>query len=451
MLPTRLAVWLFALALLPFLAGIGYAIIDGSDPSFSAAVAVLGFAFDAAIFLLLLTDAALAKRYRRLCVRRERPASLSVGVQNEVVIVVENTGRRRLRLLIRDEPPPAFAAEPALLKATVPAYGWVRLPYQLLPNERGTFPFGDLHVRLRGPLGLAWRDRTVPAADQVSVYPNLLEVRRYEAMMRSTLLRVGGYHLKRMPGAGREFSHFRDYTVDDDYRSINWKATARRAKPITSVFESEHSQDIIFCLDVGRMMAARVGTLSKLDHAINAVLMLTHVSQRFQDNLGLLVFSHTVHRYLLPAKGRAQYAQFLKAIYTVQPELAYVNYREAFEYLIARHPKRALTMVFTDLLDTVVSSEYQGAVRLLQRFHLPLTLAVADVPLQALAARAPTTPDEMYDVLVARDLLHGRAELLRSLERQGVMVVDTVPERLTIDAVNRYLALKTGAGAAASV
>jgi uncharacterized protein (DUF58 family) len=102
-------------------------------------------------------------------------------------------------------------------------------------------------------------------------------------------------------------------------------------------------------------------------------------------------------------------------------------------------------MVFTDLLDSVVSAEYRDAVQLLQRFHLPVTLAVADAPLQTLAARVPATPEEMYDIAVARDLLHGRAELLRGLERQGILVVDTVPERLTIDAVNRYLALKTGA------
>jgi len=105
---------------------------------------------------------------------------------------------------------------------------------------------------------------------------------------------------------------------------------------------------------------------------------------------------------------------------------------------------RILTLVFTDLLDTVVSSEYRDAVRLLRRFHLPVTLAVADVPLQNLAARTPETTGQMYDVLVARDLLQARAELLRGLERDGVMVLDTVPERLTIDAVNRYLALKTG-------
>jgi uncharacterized protein (DUF58 family) len=139
-------------------------------------------------------------------------------------------------------------------------------------------------------------------------------------------------------------------------------------------------------------------------------------------------------------------ARFLQVLYGVQPELCYVNYREAFQYLVARHPKRALTMVFTDLLDSTVSAEYRDSIQLLQRFHLPLTLAVADVPLQELAAHSPQDVEQLYDIAVARDLLTGRAELLRSLERQGVMVVDTVPERLTIDAVNRYLALKATQG-----
>ncbi|HYV36973.1 MAG TPA: hypothetical protein VE988_14800, partial [Gemmataceae bacterium] len=153
-----------------------------------------------------------------------------------------------------------------------------------------------------------------------------------------------------------------------------------------------------------------------------------------------------VHEYIPPAKGRAQHARFLQVLYNVQPELCYVNYREAFQHLVARHPKRALTMVFTDLLDSVVSAEYRDAIGLLKRFHMPLTLAVADVPLRELGETTPTDVAQLYDVVVARDLLTGRAELLKGLERQGVMVVDTVPERLTIDAVNRYLALKTTQG-----
>jgi uncharacterized protein (DUF58 family) len=448
MVPTRSTVLLLVFGLLLWLTGYVLPLLPVAQAGgMMQAVRWLVFGFFGGILLLMGLDALLARRASRpaqLAIRRERPARLSLGVDNDVVLFVENRGRRRLRLLVRDLPPPSFRADPPLLDAAVPGHGWARLAYRLLPTERGNFSFGDVAVRCRGPLGLACVDRLFSAAEGVQVYPNLLEVRRYEALVRSTLVRTGGYRAKRLPGAGREFSHYRDYTQDDDFRHVSWKATARRNKPITSVFESEHSQDIFFCLDVGRMMAARVGTLTKLDHAINAVLMLTHVSQTFQDNLGLLVFSHTVHLYLPPAKGRAQHARFLQALYSVKPELCYVNYREAFAHLVGRHPKRALTMVFTDLLDDVVSREYLEAAALLRRFHLPLTLAVADVPLQQLAARRPEDADELYDVLVARDLLDGRAELLSSLERQGALVLDTVPDRLTIDAVNRYLALKTG-------
>jgi uncharacterized protein (DUF58 family) len=316
--------------------------------------------------------------------------------------------------------------------------------YRLLPTDRGNFDFGDIYLRCQGPLGLACVDRRAPAAESVPVFPNLLEIRRYEALVRSTLVLAGGYRTLRLPGAGREFSHFRDYTPDDDYRSVNWKATARRTKPVTAVYESEHSQDIIFCLDVGRMMATRVGALTKLDHAINAVLLLAHVSQTFQDNLGLLVFSHAVHLYLPPAKGRGQQARFLQALYSIKAELSAADYKEAFGHLIGRHPKRCLTMVFTDLLDDVVSRDYLDAALLLKQFHLPLTLAVADVPLRDLAARTPSDARSLADVLVARDLLHARADLLRRLEKQGLPVLDTVPDQLTTDAVNRYLTLKTG-------
>ncbi len=447
MVPGRATVWLLVAGLLLWLACLAAPALPGVSPGAAASGRALVHGFDGCVILLFLADgllAARALRGERLTVRRERPARLSLGVPNEVTLVFDHRGGRARAVRVRDEPPAEFAAEPAVLDAVLPPRGRLRLSYRLRPTSRGNFAFGGLTVRCRGPLGLAWADRRLPLGETVQVYPNLLEVRRYEALVRTTLVRAGGYRAKRLPGAGREFSHYRDYVPDDDYRHVGWKATARRNKPVTAVFESEHSQDVIFCLDVGRMMAARVGALTKLDHAINAVLMLAHVSQTFQDNLGLLVFSHTVHLYLPPAKGRGQHARFLQALYAVQPAYCHVNYREAFSHLTSRHPKRALTLVFTDLLDAVVSREYVAAASLLRRFHFPVTLAVADVPLRELAARRPDDLASLYDVIVARDLLAGRAELLQSLERQGVMVLDTVPERLTVDAVNRYLALKTG-------
>lgn len=445
MLPTRTTVALFALGLLLASAALLMPLVVPRTDTLVDASRWLVIGFDGVVALAFLLDAWLVSRQPALSVRRDRPSRLSLGVENEITLILDNLADRPHTVLVRDLPPPLFPAVPTLLAAELPPHGRVRLSYRLTPTERGNFAFGDVHLRSRGPLGLAWIDQSVPCGEEVQVVPNLMEIRRYEALVRATLVRTGGYRTRRLPGAGREFSHFRDYTVDDDYRAVNWKATARRGRPITAVHESEHSQDVLFCLDVGRMMAGRVGRLSKLDHAINAILMLAHVSQTFQDNLGLLVFSHRVHRYLPPAKGRAQQAHFLQALYGVQPELCYVNYREAFSHLIAAHPKRALVMVFTDLLDATASAEYRDAARLLRRFHLTLTLAVADVPLQQLAATVPDTMEQTYDVLVARDLLQGRAEMLRGLEREGVLVLDTVPERLTVDAVNRYLALKTGA------
>src|SRR5262249_12130892 len=146
-----------------------------------------------------------------------------------------------LRLTARDEAPPLFRVEPLTIDAVIPRHGWAKIVYRLLPTERGNFTFGDVWLRIRGPLGLARIDRHLPAAEPVQVYPNLLELARYEALVRTTLVRSGGYRAKRLPGAGREFSHYREFTPDDDYRHVSWKATARRHKPITSVYESEHS------------------------------------------------------------------------------------------------------------------------------------------------------------------------------------------------------------------
>src|SRR5262249_46299058 len=154
--------------------------------------------------LLFLIDVRLARRSTHLRVRRDRPARLSLGADNDIVLILENLTNRALRIIVRDMPPAQFRAEPSVLDSTLGGRRTVRLTYNLLPTERGDFPFGDIHLRIRGPLGLAWIDRAIPAAETVPVYPNLLEVRRYEALLRSTLTRTGGYRTRRFLGGGRE-------------------------------------------------------------------------------------------------------------------------------------------------------------------------------------------------------------------------------------------------------
>src|SRR5439155_23246824 len=128
---------------------------------------------DLAIFLLSFLDILLARRGFKVHAERERPARLSVGVDNDITILLENHGGRR-QIILRDDPPQGFHADPPLLEVNLPAHGWVRLNYRLLPTERGRFFYGDIHVRSRGPLGLAWIDRVLPAREEVQDYPNLL-------------------------------------------------------------------------------------------------------------------------------------------------------------------------------------------------------------------------------------------------------------------------------------
>jgi len=210
MVPTRTTVGLLLVGLAIWLTSYILPLLPLANPAeYFRAVRWLVYDYYAGVFILLSYDAWLAwraSRPERLSVRRERPARLSLGVDNDIVLVLDNNGRRRLRLLVRDLPPPSFRAEPPLLDAVVPGHGWARLLYRLLPTERGNLTFGDVAVRCRGPLGLACVDRMLPAAESVQVYPNLLEVRRYEALVRTTLVRAGGYRAKRLPGTGREFS-----------------------------------------------------------------------------------------------------------------------------------------------------------------------------------------------------------------------------------------------------
>ena len=208
MLPTRLTVWLFVF---------GLALVPPGVLWPTARWLLLGY--EIGIFALFILDAVLAGRSYQFRVRRDRPARLSLGAENEIAVVIENPTARRMRLIARDEAPAGFPAVPPLLEGTVPAHGTLTLPYRLLPTARGDCNFGDIHLRCRGPLGLAWRDRRVTAGETVAVYPNLLETRRYEALLRATLVQAGGYRTRRRLGGGREFSHFRDYTVDDDFRS----------------------------------------------------------------------------------------------------------------------------------------------------------------------------------------------------------------------------------------
>ncbi|MFN3649363.1 MAG: DUF58 domain-containing protein [Armatimonadota bacterium] len=430
-LPSRRMLLLAALGLAP-------AALAVVSPAFFA-VALL---YLAVCGVLMAGNALLGIRPKDVEVVRLAPERLSLGERECVELRVRNYSRFPLRLTIQDTLPPTWDVEGLPGSLTLRSQEEATLTYHVISPARGRYELGDLHLRVEHAPGLAVRQWTLPAPAEVRTYPDLREVARYELMARRSRLGEFGIHRSRHIGRGTEFERIRDYTPDDEYRQIDWKATARRHRPMSRVYEVERSQNVLIVLDAGRMMAGRVGKLAKLDYAINAALMLAHVALRAGDRVGLMIVSDEVDAYLPLGKGEPQLRQCLELLYGVEARLCHVDYRGALEQIATRVKRRSLVVFFTDLVDEETSAELVTYLRLLLPTHLPLCVTLQDERVVAAARRPVESAAEMYARTVALDLLGERRRIQESLHKLGALVLDSAPEELSVSVVNRYLELK---------
>ena len=406
------------------------------------AAAPLALAWMLAVAAVAVADALLGRKTARFEVERIVEERMSLGAENAVGLRLRSRCGRPLRLMVKDSPPDAFTTPERLRSLVLPPFGRAEVRYVTTPPKRGDFAFGDVYVRGFGRLGLATWQRVAPAGQEVRVYPNLLEVRRYELLARRDRLQEIGFRAARRRGEGTQFESLRDYVPDDEFRDIDWKATARKGKPITREHEVERSQNVLLMLDAGRMMTAEVHGLSKLDHALNAALMLAHVACAQDDAVGMIAFGRRIASFVPPRKGRAQVGRLLEQMYALQPTLDEPDYPGAFAMTAQRCRKRALVVVFTDLVDADASRRLLAHVAALRPRHLPLLVTIRDIDLERAAAAFPADVDGAYERAIAADVLAARAHALAWMRSRGVVVVDVAPGKLTPAAVNEYLRLK---------
>ena len=430
------------------------------------------------LVLMALADFVLAPKPKDFLVRRvnEADASLSLGADNNVAVTLEYRGTRRTQALVRDEYPIEFSASTAVLDARHVVDGsrtthetpvvrnehgaWpmtqkpnqfvaltprttTTLAYIVRPPRRGDYHFGNTHLRWLGPLGLVIRQSQFATAAGVKVYPNLLDIRRYELLARKGQLAELGFRRRRLLGSGTEFERLRDYAPDDDFRRIDWNAMARKGKPITREYETERSQNIVVLLDVGRLMRTPVNDLAKVDYAINATLMLSYVAGLRGDKVGVLVFADEVLSYLPPKSGKGQFYRLLATLYGIQSQPIEANYARAFAYLGAKHKKRSLIILFTDVASGVAERSVVAQVAPLAARHVPLLVAMSDPEIARLATQPPAASARTYQRAVAEQMLDERAITMRALRQRGVNTLDVPANQLTIEVVNRYLELKS--------
>ena len=407
-----------------------------------SAFAALALAAMVIALALAVIDFRATPRPAAVAVERVAEPQLSIGVRNRVTLRVRNPFSRPLRLVLRDTVPDSFDVDRRAIALPVAPGGEGDATYAARPRFRGSFRFGDVYLRLRGPLDLVERQGHVPADAPANVYPDLQEIRRYEVSLRRGLAYDAGQRRARIPGAGSLFERLREYQPDDDPRSISWAATARRGRPISVEYETERQQRILILLDAGRMMSSTLGGLTKLDHAVNTALMLAYVAIAKGDEVGLMGFADAVRSYQVPRRGRRQFLHLTEDLRRLEVTTTEPDYRAAFEFLRARSARRALVVLFTDIVDEEASRALVAAITRLAGNNLVLCCLLQDPQLAETATREPRSSRELYERVVAADVLEARARALALLRRRGVHAIDVSAERLTVATIQRYLELK---------
>ena len=416
------------------------------SPSLGPSLALqLLLILDGALVVLTIFDGILARR-QRVLVQRDPLSRLSIGRDNIVNLTVTPqstaSGKQTYEIHIYDGHPGDMTVTDTVMPLRLSLSGREAqtLSYHIRPDKRGEVSWGDIYVRQRGPLTLAWHRWTVPQRQTVAVYPDLLGLRSLS--VRLALQASGSMRQQQRLNTGTGFAELRDYTKGDDPRLIDWKATARRGQPLVRVLEPEREQTLIVLLDRGRLMTAQVEGLSRFDWGLNASLSLALAGINRGDRVGIGVFDSKVHTWLPPNRGQHHLSTMIERLTPIQPVLLESDYLNAVSMLVTQQHRRALVVLITDIVDATASMELLSALSRLRPRYLPLCVTLRDPYIQDQADTSSETVDDAYSRAVALDLLDQRQVAFAKLRQKGVMVLDAPVNQISEKLVDQYLRIK---------
>lgn len=400
-------------------------------------------AVNAVVLAIGMVDALLAARPRDLVVARDHPPVVVMGNEAEMRWTVHNAGRRTARFLLADELAPSLGAETRRVGATVGPLGTATLRTPFRPSRRGRFHLTEVVVRSTGPMGLMARQQRREVPTVLRVHPPFRSRDEAELLIRRARILEVGLRSAKGLGGGTEFEQLREYASDDEFRRIDWAASARAGKPIVRTYRPERNQNVMVLLDNGRLMAAKVDGVPRLEHAMDAAIMLTAVASGVGDRIGMVTFDQQVRSIVAPARHREQVARVTEAMFELEPVLAESDYTEAFRQCLARFRRRSLLVILTDLQRAAMTDSLLPALPLVLRHHLVVIGAASDPEVSAWARGPAGDPEQTYRKAAALAALEDREHLAARLRGLGVTVVDAVPGRLAPELADVYLRVKS--------
>jgi uncharacterized protein (DUF58 family) len=395
-----------------------------------------------ALAIATIVDASLGPPRSALRITRTPPEHFALGVRADISYGIENRSNRPIRIGIIETPARTLRFENDELVADVPPQSRAKIARSVIPTSRGADELRALYVWYENPLGLIRRRVRIPAAQAIRVFPDLAAVERYGKLhLRNRVIEAGLRRMK-LRGTGTEFESLREWSDGDAFRTIDWKATARRGKLMVAQHEVERSQNVMLLLDCGRLMTPRIDTGRKLDYAVTAALSLATIAGLASDRVGLVAFAHDILTASAPRSTRSSIARLADTLYGLEPRFEESNYARAFAYLRHHLHKRSLIVFLTDVIDPLAQATVIAEVGSLAKHHLLICVFMNDAAVSAALAQEPHTVSDAYRANVAVGLANERRLAKAMLERAGVIVIDVPAKKLTTSLIDEYLRVK---------
>lgn len=392
---------------------------------------------------VILADAHLLYHYRkRIEASRSCAVRFSNGDDNKVVIHLQNKYPFAVSLEIIDEIPVIFQERNISFRLTMPRNSERAITYTLRPTLRGTYPFGYIRVFVTDFFGLLSRRYTCGSPIDVKVYPSFLMLHHYELLAINNNLKEMGIKRIRKIGHQTEFEQIKEYVKDDDYRTINWKASARRHQLMVNVFRDERSQPIYNVIDKGRVMQQAFKKMTLLDYAINASLMLSYVAIHKEDKAGLVTFDSHFDSFVPASKQTGQLQTLLESLYNQQTTFGETDYSNLCIHLNKQLNRRSLLIVYTNFLNMTGLNRQLPYFRQLSRKHRLLIVFFEDTDLKAYIHETPVDNESYFQHVIADKFTYEKRLIVSTLQQNGIFALLTTPESLTVDVINKYLELK---------
>jgi uncharacterized protein (DUF58 family) len=395
------------------------------------------------LFLSIIIDAVLVySRKEGIIAERDSPDRFSIGDVNKVELLVTNRYPFHVRISVIDELPPQFQERKWLQRARVEKDSQKVISYTLKPITRGEYNFGDINVFIHGPLALVKRRYVFPAEQMVKVYPSYMQMRRYQLLAVSNRLQEVGVKRTRKIGHSMEFEQIKEYVRGDDYRTINWKATARKSGLMVNNFTDERSQQIYCVINKGRVMKMPFEGMTLLDYAINASLVLSNVALVKQDKAGLITFEKNLDAFITADKKPTQMNLVLETLYKQTTQFLESDFEKLFSVIRNRITNRSLLVLFTNFESVESLQREMAALKKIAHYHLLLVVFFENTELRSVVEKKASTLEDIYIKTIAEKFAFEKRLMVKELHKNGIPSILTSPANLTVNTINKYLELK---------